>query len=555
MTRLPLLYAVLFAIAHTQSPVPFANQNQYLLHGVAAASDSPLRADWLATTADPTPAFSALVQFSDLLGGSWLLHAVFFVALAGYFLAAWQIANPATHLRGLIFALLFTVVHAGVLRWLSGYWLSADYLWFFQCGLANQYILGPGLQPSVVGVLLLAAVASYRHERPVLATALAAGTTLVHTTYLLPAGVLVAGFVTHLLLEKQRKLAVWSASVAVLLVLPSIIYTLAVFAPTDAATFAESQRILAEVRIPHHCRPARWFDWVAGVQIAWMLLGLWVLRKSRLFVPLMVATGLAVVGTAVVLATNHPTLSLLFPWRITAMLVPVSTAAVLMRAVGLGTSPPRPPSPAGEGGVQAADVAVPSPSQQEPLQLEHPPLRRGEGGRGGEVFFAVLFALLTVVSAAVVYALGLGYREPISEGGVFAHVSATRQPEHVYLIRAKFPAAGKDFTGVYSKTFTPPDPQFSDLARFRLATRARLFADFKAIPYKDADVLEWHRRVAAAERWYARKAWDDGIAGELAAEGITHAVVPASLPVSGERWALEHEDDAYRVWRVKSVSE
>ena len=40
--------AVLFAIAYTQAPLYFLNQNQYLLHGTAQTPGSHLAADWLA---------------------------------------------------------------------------------------------------------------------------------------------------------------------------------------------------------------------------------------------------------------------------------------------------------------------------------------------------------------------------------------------------------------------------------------------------------------------------------------------------------------------------
>lgn len=530
MTRLlPFLLAVLFAVAHTQSPVPYSNQNQYLLHGLAAGTDSPLKDDWLVNTADPVPAFTAFVAFSYRhLGGEWPIQAVFFLALVGYFLAAWWLVRalpfaPRSPAGWVLWAFAFTSVHCGLLRWASDHFLKADYLWFFQCGLANQYLLGPGLQPSVIGVLLLAAVAAWANGRPVLAAALAAGSTLVHSTHLLPAGMLVAGFVVHLLLQRKWRTAAVSAVVALLLVVPCVWYTLATFAPTDAAAFDRSQHILAEDRIPHHCRPARWFDWVAGVQIAWMLLGLVLLRKTRLFAPLAVAAGLAVAGTAVVLVTNNPTLELLFPWRISAVLVPVSTAAVFAVLASGGRQPP---------GVFTN--------------------QRADAPRSPGLLALFSFALLALPSAAVVYLLGVGYREPAGETELLAHVAATRQPADVYLIPTRFPAKSKDFTGVYSKTFTPPEAVFSDLARFRLATRARLYADFKAIPYRDIEVIEWHRRVGNCQRWYAESDWDtSGVIGEVAEEGVTHVVAPAGKPIKSARLETVYEDPTYRVYRVR----
>src|SRR6476646_12149035 len=78
-----------FAVAHTQSPLFFSNQNQYLLHGLADAGYGHLDRDWLANTKDPTPVFSAGVAAAYQVGGLWSIQVAFFLLLMGYFLAAW----------------------------------------------------------------------------------------------------------------------------------------------------------------------------------------------------------------------------------------------------------------------------------------------------------------------------------------------------------------------------------------------------------------------------------------------------------------------------------
>ena len=531
-----LIGSALFAAAYCQAPLYYSNQNQYFLKGVAAGSDTPLAHDWLVNTADPVPVFSKFVELCVRYVGEWPFQAVFFVALVGYFLAAWRLVeklrpSPLSPVGGVVFAFAFTAIHAGLLRWASTALFGEDYLWFFQSGLANQYLLGPGLQPSVIGVLLLWAVAEYANGRPVLAAALAAGATLVHSTYLMSAAMLVGGFVIHLLVLRQWKAAGLSALVSVLLVLPTVVYTLLVFGPADADTFRESQRILAEVRIPHHCRPARWFDWAAGMQVVWMLLGLVLLRKTRLFVPLAVVSGLVLIGTLAMIATENPTLSLLFPWRVTAVLIPVSTAAVFVAAVKWceGWLDP------GKG-----------------RSIAHSPGTKIVWVGGLPTFFFVVpFAFVAITFAILVYTYRLGYREPESETPLLDHIAATRTDADLYLIPSRFPGPPKS-AGVYSKTFTPPQPAFSDLARFRLATRARLFVDFKAIPYKDADVIEWFQRVSACERWYAETDWDySGVMDELDAGHINHVVVPADKFVVSSRLVLELETPRYNLYRVK----
>ncbi len=489
-----------------------------------------LAADWLANTADTVPVFSAFVAFCLRYVGTWPFHAVFFAALMGYFLALrWLVKKlpfgPTTVGGEAAWAALLTVTHAGIVRFASDRLLGADYPWFFHCGLASQYVLGPGLQPSVIGVLLVAAVAAYLNERPVLAAGLAAGANLIHATYLLPAALLIVGFLVNELMQRQWRTAAVSAGLAVLLVLPVVVYDFRTFAPTDPDTFAEAQRILAEVRIPHHTRPARWFDWVAGVQVVWMLLGLIAVRRTRLFVPLAVTYSLVAVGTLVVAATNHPTLSLLFPWRVTAVLMPVSTAVlagwlinVVNRAPFLDRGRP---------------ARIPS----------------GRDTRGPSIVVSLL-----ALSGIAVMALGLGYREPEAENIVLDCVARTRQPGDLYLVPAKFPKPSTS-RGVYSNTFVrPPDPNkpgIFEIARFRLATYAPIFVDFKSIPYRDDEVLEWHRRVGLAEKWFANPDWDaTGIIDEVIREGITHVVAPTAVPLKSARLEVAAECGAYRVYRV-----
>ena len=88
-----VLLAVAFAAAHTQSPLYYSNQNQYLLHGLADGGLGHLSHDWLARTTDPTPVFSALVSAGYRHLGEWSFQAAYFLLLVLYFLSArWLVA-------------------------------------------------------------------------------------------------------------------------------------------------------------------------------------------------------------------------------------------------------------------------------------------------------------------------------------------------------------------------------------------------------------------------------------------------------------------------------
>src|SRR6185437_7528691 len=241
-----------FALAHTQAPLFYSNQNQYLLHGFALAGYGRLADDWLANTHDPTPAFSLLVAALYTSGGGFAIQAAFFLLLMAYFIGFWRLVEGTIRPRIVPFAAIFTAAHAAIFRVASVRLTGVDYPWFLQCGLANQYLLGPGLQPSAFGVLLVFSAAAFARGRPLRASLLAALAADVHATYLLPAALLTVGYAAALLRERRLRAAIGVSAVSLIAVIPMLAYLLLAFPPTDSQTFADAQHVLATVRIPHH---------------------------------------------------------------------------------------------------------------------------------------------------------------------------------------------------------------------------------------------------------------------------------------------------------------
>lgn len=525
---MPLLWAALFALAHTQSPLYYSNQNQYFLHGLALAGVGHLDHDWLANTRDPTPAFSALVAGAYRVVGPWAFQAGYFVLLGVYFEAARRLAAalPGFPDRGpgqALFLALFLAAHAAVLRVASIRLTGVDYPWFLQAGLAAQYLLGPGLQPSAFGVLLVVSLAAFLKERPILAAGLAAAAVVMHSTYMLSAGLLVLGYLLVLVREGRTRTARVAGALAFLMVLPVGVYNSVVFGPKDPDEFRAAQAILAEVRIPHHAAIGRWLDAVAVAQLGVMLAGLFLVRNTRLFLVLAVPTLGAAVLTGVQAATDSPTLALLFPWRFSVILMPLATAVLLAKFAGW-----------------VGQVAA----------------RRGVGR---PVEWAGLgIALALAAGGVAVMALGLGYPANEAEEPLYEHVRTHAQPGDVYLLPVKFPTLKKEVPASQSKTFAPPVRSGAvgipvDMQRFRLHTGAAIYVDFKAIPYAEADVLEWYRRLERCQAWYGHRDWDrPAIWKEVAAAGITHVVTTADKDVTSEMLERVYADDNYRVYRVRA---
>jgi hypothetical protein len=525
-----LLGAAVFAAAYCQAPLYYSNQNQYFLHGLADAGEGLLREDWLANTRDPTPAFTALVALTArfLHPGAFyvyyaLLLGAYAAAMLGLFVAV--AGREVAARRWPAFVALFAAAHAALPRWCSYQWLGLDYPWYFQSGLAGQYLLGSIFQPSTFGVLLIGAVYLFVRGRTYPAVVCAALAVLVHSTYLLPAGLLTAGMLAALVREGHGLRAARAAVWAVVLVLPAVAYVLVTFGPTTPKTFAAAQDVVVNFRIPHHARPDLWLDPVAGLQIAWVVLGTVLARPPRLVAVLAVPTLLALLLTVLQVATGNDSLALLFPWRVSVVLVPVATTVILARLVAVRSLP-----------------------------------------LAGRTAWLTSAAVVAVLAAGGVWISvhRLGFHAGDEELPVMDFVRRTKQPGDVYLLPVRVPDLAATTRGSQSSDFKPlPDKQRDDklvpvdLQRFRLTTGAPIFVDFKAIPYQDVEVLEWYARLRQAEAWQEqiRQGRLESTLPELPARGVTHLVLPTVPGRRGDGWEKVYEDPYYQVYRLTAAGE
>jgi hypothetical protein len=370
-------------------------------------------------------------------------------------------------------------------------------------------------------VLLVASVCLFMRGKPLLAVVAAAVGASVHSTYVLPAGLLTAGYLIALLLERAPRQALVVGALSLGLVLPVTAYTFVTFTPTDAARFAEARDILVNLRIPHHCRPDLWLDPIAGLQIAWIGVALALTWRTRLFPVLAVALILSAMLTLVQAATGSDTLALLFPWRISAVLVPIATTVALARL-----------------------VALPA------LALD---------GIVARVCAAIVMATLALAGVWIC-AAGHAFRGGDQDLALMDFVRTHPQPGELYLLPVRVPELAKTTHGSLSGDFKPPADKVGDtrlipvdLQRFRLCTGAPIFVDFKSIPYKDTDVVEWHDRLERARHWYDEIDSGRGteILAAIHARGITHVVVPAGKELHVPGLAkLPFDDPHYQIYRV-----
>ncbi len=527
-TGLFLLGAVLFSAAYCQAPLYYSNQNQYFVHGIAdvcrADGDQGfLHDDWLAKTADPTPLFSSLVAITAMYAHPWLFHVyhaillgIYAAALLGVF--AFVVGPEIASRRWPIFLALLVAIHSGIARWASYQILGGDYPWYLQAGVAGQYVLGSMLQPSVFGVLLVAAIALFVHRMPYAAVACIAAGATVHSTYLLPGALITAGFLTAQLRAGETGAALRTAALALLLVLPVAAFVALTFAPLSAAMFAEAQSILVNLRIPHHARPELWLDPIAAAQIAWLVVATALVWRTTLFPVMAVPLGLGSVLTAIQAATGSDMMALLFPWRVSSILIPIATTIILSRLVALRALP-------------------------------------FDGNR-------VIATIIVICLAAAGVWIGVArqaFRGADEEAELIEFVRKTRAESQVYLLPVRIPNLAAATYGSFSSDFKPLAAKRDDarvipvdLQRFRLSARVPIFVDFKAIPYKDKEVVEWLHRMQLAEGWHKalREGRTDDVLGEISLRGVTHIVLPAGRDYSDPGLRRVHEDPRYQVYRL-----
>lgn len=516
-----LFWACVFAAVYGQAPLYYSNQNQYFLHGLADAGVGLLREDSLANTKDPTPVFSLLISATArylappaFYGYYVVLFGVYAVSMLGLFsYLAGERDSPRLRLA---FLTLLLVIHSALARWTSYRVLGLDYPWYLQAGVAGQYVLGAMFQPSTFGVLLVLSACLFVHGWRFWAVVCGCLAATIHSTYALTAGMLTAGYLAALIAEKRYRQAVPVAVSSLALIAPVLGYVLITFGPTSAASFAEAQHLLVHIRIPHHSLTQLWCDGIAVAQIGWILLSLWLVRGTRLFLILGVPFLLGVVLTLVQVFTRSDALALTFPWRISSVLVPIATTVILTHLVLSGAR-----------------------------WFDRP---------GATVANGVVVAVLVVGGLAIVY-FRLGFQAGDAELPVMDWVKAHKREGDLYLIPVKIPSLSTTTKGSRSSDFEPLEEKKGDTAiipvnlqQFRLRAEVPIFVDFKSIPYKDVEVLEWHRRLQQNQRFYEQLG--AGNLSELQRHGITHVVLPRDQAIAVNGMEKVYEDSLYRVYRL-----
>jgi hypothetical protein len=251
--------------------------------------------------------------------------------------------------------------------------------------------------------------------------------------------------------------------------------------PMDPAAQAEAVHILATLRIPHHTLPEVWLDFDAAIKIVGLALAVWLAWRDPLgTVILTVMIGIAVM-TLWVYLTRDLSLALAFPWRASAIVVPVANAILLGRAI------------------ERALIWSRSSAARQRLAV------------GG----------LALASAA---GFGLAVHKYVQD--------QLQQPPAYYSWVRDHAAPGQLYLTPVGET------------TFRLLTGQPQYVSWQAHPYRAPGVLEWYRRIGVAREVTGSSAANCETLSALADAGVTHVVNLRSQPWAGcPQWRAAYRDD------------
>lgn len=329
------LAGLAFALAYTQAPLFAGNQNSKFLIGLARAGYGSLSRDWLANTTDPFPIFTALVRWTAVAFPpeafyvySVIFIGVYVIALVGIGVAISGIGRSRS--TRFVYFVLLVFLHSRILGRLSIDIVGWNAPRLLHYGVADQYILGRVFQPSVFGVLLPLSVLLFLRGRHRVAALLLGAAAAMHPAYVFGAVCLTFAYAVVMRREGRGVRPVAAMALLTLLpVAPVLLRDYLALRPASPELWKAGMEILVRERIPHHASLDGWFDFSAVLQIALVVGATVAVRRTRLFLVLLIPLGLGAVLTLLQLLLKSNALALLAPWRLSAFLVPVSSGILL----------------------------------------------------------------------------------------------------------------------------------------------------------------------------------------------------------------------------------
>ena len=497
---------LLFGLIYTQQPLFHSNQNTYFLHGLAHAGYGFLKYDWLANTTDTFPIFSALVKYTHLFLNIRMFYFYQLVIQGIYIVSLLGIANALVDLKSskakaLVFLTIVFLIHSSAISEFLLNNFNLDQVWVLTTGVAGQLILGSYTQPSAFGVSLILSIYLFLKDKHYWAVVFSSLAALMHFSYMTGAAMITLGYIV-IIAHKDRNFAkaALMGIIVLIIVLPNLLFVKSNFSPTSPEIWAKSLKIMMHSRIPHHADPATWFSTSVVAKAIIAITALFLIRKTRLFFVFLFTFAFIVVGSIAQIIGGSASLGMLFPWRISALLVPVSTVIIAANFCNYLFS-------------KCDSLLAPKNRLINALS-----------------YIIIVILLLGGIWKTRSDFIKLSTRTDLK---MMNFVRANKEKDDVYLIPL-------------------------NMDKFRLYTGAPILIDYKSHPYKDSEVLEWHERAEIAQKFYDELENSPMISSEILQEliehfSVSHIVVEFKGNVSNLTKLNEvYSDNYYKIFEVSS---
>ena len=486
-----LSMAAIFSIAIGGQRFLFVNnQAVYYLNGLAYAGKGYLLNDWIVLNGKSLPTFDYFVYYSVELFSDNFFYVVMFFLQGIYVYSLIKIANIIFEFNN---KFIFNLIYFSVL-------IFSYSLWWIQIstGVATQDLTLYALMPATFGIFLLVSIYLYLTKHIYLSIVALCVAAYFHSAYLISAGLLTLSYLTAEFIEsKNFKVPIRMGGLALILISPILVYNSIVHAQTNPDLWQEMVRLLVHDFLPFHSLPPVWLDEAAIIKFLSIILGIFIIRRTRIFYPMLIPSIVLISTTLITYYFPNDFISFWQPWRVSTFLVPLATAILLGYFL-------------------------------KKLLIEKLINSRQE------IIFGILSSILILFSIQN----GLGNFEKYVDNrvrynqqfsGLFNFVVESLQPDDLYLV----------------------PPGFG--AKFRINTGAPVFFGVNKYPFTDTVFFEWYDRYKMANDFYRS---DDEACDELNElidfESITHVVLPPKHPASKcDKLSRIYKDKKYFLFSVE----
>lgn len=449
-----LLAVLIFSFIYIQAPLYRSNQHTKFLHGLAKAGYGFLKNDWLAQTIDPLPVFSFLVFFTVKFLHKYVFYFYFTIILGVYVFSLLKISSAAFEynnslLLNMIFFMTIAILHSTIIFDSLSYKLIHYRVieFFFEEGVASQYMIGRAFQPCVFGVFIILSIFLFLKDRYYLSVFFLALASTFHSAYLFSSGILTLTYMIIIYKEEKKMFKPFLIGlISLLLILPVTIYHLAALKATASELSKVALGILVKKRIPHHADPRVWLNAIAFLKIILIGIALFIIRKKRLFLIGFIPFVTTIIFTFIQFLIDMDFIGLLAPWRVSVWLVPISSCIILSCLLSF---------------IYNKFKSLINKMQNQIITI------------------CLIISFMFFLSGLVVVIKNYNLYLNKDHGNMMNFVSKNKTENDIYLIPNK-------------------------IQEFRINTGVPVLVTYKSHPYKDVELLEWYKRLRLSKDFYKK---------------------------------------------------